>query len=1671
MKVKNLTLIIVSVITLCIIFNGPNIEFWITNSIAGNNENFEQIEPVVLGEQTNPTLKEIIIDLNPSTDHRHQNITIYGANSYNQIGSAIAAGDINGDNINEIIIGSTVSNLVYVIFGNTTPAPYIFLESPPGSTITGADTQDWLGYALAIGDVNGDKMDDLLMTASAADGDGNARTNCGEVYIIYGNATFPSTWNLRNTPADVTIYGADRGDSFGYSIATGDINNDGFDDILGGAVYADGVNNAKGACGEVHVIYGNGTLPSKIDLATSPANVTIFGVDGNDNAGAAVAAGDVNSDDRDDIIIGAYYADGETNSVTSCGEVYIIYSNDSLPAKIDLANSSQNQNVTIFGDDRYDNLGTRLTIGDLNDDNIDDLVMSAIAADGPANARSNCGEVYVLYGNETFKSNISASETNVSMYGEDSGDVLGFSIATGDANHDGIDDLITGAYYADGSENLRQGCGEAYVFYCNGSLLSTIDLASQAPDITIWGGDGWGGGTYSDWAGYSVFIADVNGDNKGDIFLSATAGDGRNNGKRYSGEVYGILSGGKLLPMPLIESISFENGGEDDEKTCFAKYFHYQFRVRVIASNGLEDVDTVTLSLAYDVADQNFQFQWSKATQEFIEILDANNYAELSDRSKIYDAGNNILNFEFMVIFNWSYPDESLHGMEAYVLGITGLGDLVSRPTNVFRVKTKLNFKGTIAVIDDDQKVLPEGSWIHAGEPLTWGGLRVIYNGTEDIYPPEDANVTVTVSDPFGNNWTEPTKAKTKISIETYAIYETKHNVKYSVKITGVPEVCDVSNVTFKLNIDADNVTFSKPIPDNKTWQATLAPRCRISLMDPTTGVNASTVQYRISTDNGSIWSTWVHEGIIPILDNKYINCSVKPILKDGKNNIIQWRARDIVGNNYTESEKYPVLVDVSRATFVNPKPASEVWQNSLTVECGITIIDNLSGVNASSIEFSISTIGIWGYGSWQSARQKVDGNIISCSVESLFSEGNQNYIRWRAKDVVGNEYNISDNYQIKLKLNHPPESILHSPENFSIIYTLTPELTWSSFDPDNDENIFYDIYLSSDREHVLTLNESALIKANHTDTRYEIEMPLNDRVTYYWTVVPHDKISSGVCTSGVWEFLLNRFMEIPIVTLSEPKNNIKLTTTTPELSWEVEYLTMESVAFDIFLSKSQFQTDSIPEEYLLLEDYELTTLEIESPLKEGDTYYWTVIPIVYLNQGKIRGECRSNVWNFNIASPEEKIYRLGLMVEDQILTTIQGNYTQTNVSITNMGNSADTIEVSIDKGILDANVGLEHLGSLIWLNKSDVIRLKLEILVSKDAKPQNYTISITATSTGGLAEGKDIANASITRTILLVVLEKEKEPEEIDEKGEKKESGIDYMIWSFLIILLILILIMFLYVHRSRRIPYVKSELLTKPPDHLKLPGVGVKVGAEGELLVPMGEEGVINLEGKTIPITYQLPRAVLSKEQRLDLLDERFLLGEVSEETYKELKTKLASSKDITEVEEPKGEKEIVGEIENELKKEPKEDQVPDDVGKPSSEEGEEVESEPVPEDVEDIVKIEDKETEKLVKELEEGDSEPELESRIKEREIAQTFPDKKKQKRPRLKKKKKTKRPKLLKKEAEGPFEEPIDEDELEDILKEMHPFPGDGLCISCGESLDPDMAFCWSCGAKYEKNKKN
>jgi hypothetical protein len=396
-------------------------------------------------------------------------LAVLGAAPGDELGSSVASGDVNGDGIDDLILGASAADTAgridagaaYVIHGGADlPAEIDLATTGAGLALLGRDAGGRLGRSVAAGDINADGIGDVIAGADHANP--TSRAFAGETYVVYGGDALPATIDLAAGAPDLTVSGAVPTSLSGFSVAAGDVNGDGAGDLVIGAFGATPPGGVL--AGETYVVLGGAALPAAIDLSASAPALTVRGNNVFDRSGYAVAAGDINGDGFDDVIIGAFTAD--PNDRNRAGETYVIYGRAQLPAIVDLDTTPAG--LTVYGVDPGDASGIAVAAGDVAGGPADDLIIGAYAADAPG--RSGAGEAYVVFGAAGLPAviDLAATPAGLAVVGEGLGDALGTSLAAGDIDGDGRADLIVGA--AGASPGGRVAAGRAYVIYGRGGV-------------------------------------------------------------------------------------------------------------------------------------------------------------------------------------------------------------------------------------------------------------------------------------------------------------------------------------------------------------------------------------------------------------------------------------------------------------------------------------------------------------------------------------------------------------------------------------------------------------------------------------------------------------------------------------------------------------------------------------------------------------------------------------------------------------------------------------------------------------------------------------------------------------------------------------------------------------------------------------------------------------------------------------------------------------------------------------------------------------------------------------------------------------------------------------------------------------------------------------------------
>lgn len=440
-----------------------------------------------------------------------------GIELFDSAGYSIASGDINGDGLSDLVIGAWGASAAYVVYGQNGPFPPAFQLSElftgdgvSGFVLDGTNAGSQSGRSVAVGNVNGDDFDDVIV--------GNADS---ETFVYYGRETgIPAVVDL----ADIELGNGDEGfklsgagiSSFSpNSISAADINGDSLHDLIvgvsqGGQQFSSGI---------TIVVFGNASNPSLIDFADDIVNgdgtlgFFIQGLYPGGNLGESVSAGDFNSDGIDDLLIGSYSA--SPNGAEAAGESYLVYGRSSgFPVEYDLLtlldNPDNGEGSIISGYQINARSGRTVgALGDINADGYEDIAINSIGYD--SNSQVDVGRVHIIYGSsDALPASIQLAELE---NGDGSGgfvvnghlaeDFLGIDVNTvGDVNHDGVADYAIGAV---GADTNSDGSGEVYVLFGrapadsdNDGVVDSMDNCIETANPSQRDTDGDGFGNYCD---------------------------------------------------------------------------------------------------------------------------------------------------------------------------------------------------------------------------------------------------------------------------------------------------------------------------------------------------------------------------------------------------------------------------------------------------------------------------------------------------------------------------------------------------------------------------------------------------------------------------------------------------------------------------------------------------------------------------------------------------------------------------------------------------------------------------------------------------------------------------------------------------------------------------------------------------------------------------------------------------------------------------------------------------------------------------------------------------------------------------------------------------------------------------------------------------------------------
>ncbi|MCU0798401.1 MAG: hypothetical protein MUC62_01850 [Candidatus Thermoplasmatota archaeon] len=1066
---------------------------------------------------------------------------LVGQEKDNGAGYALISADLNGDRMDDLVVSAPGFNgtrgQVFIFFGGNIERVIDLRDADV--KIEGQEENEFFGLNLETGDVNGDGYNDLLVSGYLDQY--TYPTAPKRVHPIVSLFLGEAKWSYRilSPYADTSFIGPSKTAAFGWDIEIGNINNDDYDDIIISDVY----HGPSSSSGSVYIYEGRFLFQPVYNASLGQYDHRIFTSEDDYDGGygywglasSDLDVADINDDDYMDILIGSDMVN--SNGIGS-GEVEVVFGASNLPMDIDLEYYTYARIVS------YADYGLgQVSHADWNGDGVQDLIVSA-----PYGFFDHKGGIFIFHGDVLFP----AGDTYLIDY-----DFLvrgpsaywGFGVlGIHDVDTDGRDDLVI---YSDmGKANDNIGC--YYILHSTetASLSDNIFyMQFEDPDFLMDAAEKNSGFGYYQLDNFAIM--DFNGDDIDEILVGAPMG----NFEGYPvnvGVVFFYYQVRSVLAIDRFELI--DGDGPGGSVLGAGKPYH----ISGYASNtwGIQDFRQFDVNFIFhgpSVEGRMVVLAWDRGLMKMTEKSDLYGYMEVLS-SSVEVNGSTGMSIEIEFMFNAVITSEEMVDMSVAVLGGRDLSASLAKPS-LFKVEADVDYFGTLQVISEFNGLLTKGSYVKANEKIEITGLKPVYQGTT-VSPPNSyykIKMTDSVGNVFVNSSTsgrdiyftfrtrevagredfnlsfidlyaeadneagvvsffylvdtdmpEPPNeviARADSDIDTLTGYDNDPEVfltwlpafdttsevigyMYSTEDgggTGMGTFTSRTTIRYTLtqagwntvylwsvdsahnygpstmvNIyyDMEAPIFGVPSPAPESWVDTNSVNYEITLRDQDgSGVRGTSIEYSTSYDGGQSFTAWEPTGIRR--EGEQVTVKLLINFREGKDNLIRWRAKDIAGNGYVVSDTFRVKVDTVPLSYKLPTPEEPVTDSY--VVCGITLNDVGSGVDASTIEYTVSHNGVSNYGPWETLDISGAYETITAKTPAIYFEKNSvNYIKWRAKDIAGNGYVYSFDIPVEIlpeKVNNRPVPIVTSPDPKKT-YTDTEAVRFdgsTSRDPDDD--------------------------------------------------------------------------------------------------------------------------------------------------------------------------------------------------------------------------------------------------------------------------------------------------------------------------------------------------------------------------------------------------------------------------------------------------------------------------------------------------------------------------------------------------------------------------------------------------------------------------------------------
>lgn len=1121
---------------------------------------------------------------------------VYGENYNDLAGFAVESAYVNNDMREDLIISAPGYNNskggVFIYYGWSTDRLLSLRDADV--VIEGVYQEGYFGLDIEVGDVNGDGMVDILvsgfMNKPIMEMGYPIQTEViPQVYLFMGESSMPN--ELTAHDASVTFLGSSVDHAFGYNIEIGDITDDGYDDVVISEYMQDGLH----AEGSVYIWEGNIAMEPLYNLSLMEYDHRIFTSNTETEGGygywglgsSDLAIGDINGDSYMDIMIGSHMIN--SNGMNS-GEVEVLFGSDILPAEIDLMSYSHVQLESFPGYGLE-----KVSSTDFNGDGIADLIVTS-----PNGFYDHKGGAFIYYGDVLFPTGeLSLLDYDFLFRGPYS--YWGFDVrGVPDMNNDGRGEVLI--LSEQGIKDNGKGCYAMVYSSSTDDLYGNIFyMQFEEPDFVITASGGNMNFAGRDFE--SITFLDYYGDGMNEIVVGSPF-DFFGENPPTSGIAYFYYQ--KPSEIQVRDFHLLDADGPSGNILGAGKVYHFEGYVR----NSWDFFDFRTIDVKFMLhgganEGKTLKMKWDKGLMKLAEEDDPNDFIVIESSAFNPDDDNGM-----MIYFNLSFnPTMTTEEPIDLLIDIVGGRDLVSSLSypSLFKVEPDLDFMGDLTIVSEKNGVLSKGSYVGPGEKIEVTGITAVYQGTE-AYPPNDyfgiqmidnignifLNTSTSGKEIYFTYMTQDLSGREEINIsfvdltgeadnvaglvsffyfvdtdlpnppeeviaradsdidtligfdndpEVFITWEPGFDetseiigymyssldggltdegtftqstqVKYDGLVEGWNQIfvwsvdsarnygpSQVANVFY----DTDMPAFGTPNPGPGAWVNSKTVNYEMTITDEDgSGVRGSTVEYAISYDGGRTYSAWEPTNI----RNEGEQITVKVFLnfREGEDNFIKWRSKDIAGNGYILSDPFQVKIDTVDLSYKEPYPTVPVDENY--VICGITLSDSGSGIDASTIEYSISYDSPSNYGPWEELDLSGSSESIDASTPPIYFEKDTlNYIKWRAKDVAGNGYIYSEDLPIDIKpeeINRDPVAIISYPQS-QVKYLESKAILFDgSFSTDPDEQELKYLWYSDKDGYLGTdpVMERYLSQDNHLITLHVFDGLSNKSISVEVSVIP----------------------------------------------------------------------------------------------------------------------------------------------------------------------------------------------------------------------------------------------------------------------------------------------------------------------------------------------------------------------------------------------------------------------------------------------------------------------------------------------------------------------------------------------------------------------------------------